>query len=232
MATIVTRSGKGSALTFTEADNNFTNLNNDKIELTSLSVGAEGTPAGNGSLSYNNTTGVFTYTPPTALGIGAIGSLSDDNTPSLGGPLDVGTNAIYTNATNASINITADGTGTINLNSNVSVSSFANYSENISVSATTTGTWAPDFADAPIQYVAMTGNMTINDFATPTAGASITIIFDGTGGSYTLTLGAKILKAGGSATLTTGGMDVLTITCVDDTPAAEVYLASLATNFS
>jgi hypothetical protein len=32
MATIVTRAGKGSALTFTEGDANFTNLNNDKIE--------------------------------------------------------------------------------------------------------------------------------------------------------------------------------------------------------
>jgi hypothetical protein len=32
MATIVTRSGKGSALTWTEGDDNFTNLNTDKIE--------------------------------------------------------------------------------------------------------------------------------------------------------------------------------------------------------
>lgn len=32
MATIVTRSGKGSPLTNTEVDNNFTNLNNDKLE--------------------------------------------------------------------------------------------------------------------------------------------------------------------------------------------------------
>lgn len=32
MATIVTRAGKGSALTFTEGDANFTNLNNDKLE--------------------------------------------------------------------------------------------------------------------------------------------------------------------------------------------------------
>ena len=31
MATIVTRTGKGSALTFTEADDNFINLNNDGI---------------------------------------------------------------------------------------------------------------------------------------------------------------------------------------------------------
>ena len=32
MATIVTRAGKGSALSYTEADANFTNLNNDKLE--------------------------------------------------------------------------------------------------------------------------------------------------------------------------------------------------------
>ena len=34
------------------------------IQLTDLSVGAEGTASGNGDVSYNNTTGVFTYTPP------------------------------------------------------------------------------------------------------------------------------------------------------------------------
>ena len=34
------------------------------IALTDLSVGAEGTAAGDGSIAYNNTNGVFTYTPP------------------------------------------------------------------------------------------------------------------------------------------------------------------------
>ena len=34
------------------------------IQLTDLSVGAEGTASGDGSISYSNTTGVFTYTPP------------------------------------------------------------------------------------------------------------------------------------------------------------------------
>jgi hypothetical protein len=34
------------------------------IALTDLSVGAEGTASGDGDISYNNTTGVFTYTPP------------------------------------------------------------------------------------------------------------------------------------------------------------------------
>ena len=41
MSTIVTRAGKGSALTYAEADANFTNLNNDKYQ----SGGALGTPA-------------------------------------------------------------------------------------------------------------------------------------------------------------------------------------------
>ena len=39
--------------------------------LSSLSVGAEGTASGDGAISYDNTTGVFTYTPPTPAGIGA-----------------------------------------------------------------------------------------------------------------------------------------------------------------
>ncbi len=36
MATIVTRSGKGSALTHTEMDANFTNLNTDKLESSAI----------------------------------------------------------------------------------------------------------------------------------------------------------------------------------------------------
>jgi len=42
------------------------------IALTDLSVGAEGAASGNGGISYNNSNGVFTYTPPTAAGIGAL----------------------------------------------------------------------------------------------------------------------------------------------------------------
>jgi hypothetical protein len=34
------------------------------ISLSDISVGSEGTPSGDGSLAYNNSTGVFTYTPP------------------------------------------------------------------------------------------------------------------------------------------------------------------------
>ena len=54
------------------------------IALTDLSVGAEGTASGDGAIAYNNTSGVFTYTPPTAAGIGAAtsaqGTLADSAT--------------------------------------------------------------------------------------------------------------------------------------------------------
>jgi hypothetical protein len=55
---------KGSPLTNAELDNNFVELQQNKIELDDLSVGAEGTASGDGSVAYDNTTGVFTYTPP------------------------------------------------------------------------------------------------------------------------------------------------------------------------
>jgi len=42
MATIVTRSGKGSPLTNTEVDNNFTNINTDKQEILSEGAFADG----------------------------------------------------------------------------------------------------------------------------------------------------------------------------------------------
>lgn len=55
---------KGSPLTNAELDNNFVELQQNKIELDDLSVGAESDPSGDGSIAYDNTTGVFTYTPP------------------------------------------------------------------------------------------------------------------------------------------------------------------------
>lgn len=71
MATIVTRVGKGSPLTHEEVDGNFTNLNTDKLESTSLSV--QTNPAsGGGSLTYSNT--VFTFTPADVSGGGGGGS--------------------------------------------------------------------------------------------------------------------------------------------------------------
>jgi hypothetical protein len=60
MATITTRDIKGSALTHTEVDDNFINLNSNKIELANLSA----TTSGDGNLTYNANTGAFIYTGP------------------------------------------------------------------------------------------------------------------------------------------------------------------------
>ena len=40
------------------------------IALTDLSIGTEATASGDGAISYDNSTGIFTYTPPTLAGIG------------------------------------------------------------------------------------------------------------------------------------------------------------------
>ena len=57
--------------------NNFVNTPS-VVTLTDFSVGNELPAAGDGAISYDNTTGVFRYTPPTAAGIGALTSISLD----------------------------------------------------------------------------------------------------------------------------------------------------------
>jgi plastocyanin len=59
--------------------NNFTNTP-DVATLTDFSIGNERTPSGNGAIEYDNTTGVFRYTPPTAAGIGALTAEVNDLT--------------------------------------------------------------------------------------------------------------------------------------------------------
>jgi hypothetical protein len=55
----------GQVLT-TDGDGNysFTTLNPGGVDLTAFSVGAEAAASGDGAIGYDNTTGVFTYTPP------------------------------------------------------------------------------------------------------------------------------------------------------------------------
>jgi len=55
--------------------NNFTNTPS-VVTLADLSVGNELTASGNGAISYDNATGVFRFTPPTAAGIGALTSVA------------------------------------------------------------------------------------------------------------------------------------------------------------
>tara|TARA_B100001057_G_scaffold493961_2_gene589512 strand:+ start:6441 stop:8060 length:1620 start_codon:yes stop_codon:yes gene_type:complete len=60
----------------------YNNLNNKPtiLALSALSIGVELSPLGDGAISYDNTTGVFRYRPPTAAGIGALTAEINDLT--------------------------------------------------------------------------------------------------------------------------------------------------------
>ena len=62
----VVASGTGSTKTITISGGG----GGGGIALTDISVGSEATASGDGGLAYNNSSGVFTYTPPTLSGIG------------------------------------------------------------------------------------------------------------------------------------------------------------------
>lgn len=67
MTTIVTRSGKGSSLSWVEADANFTNLNTDKIEITAI---------GSTVQAYSSNLDSFAAVTPTAAGLALIDDAS------------------------------------------------------------------------------------------------------------------------------------------------------------
>jgi hypothetical protein len=82
--TITLRGTKGSALTHNELDGNFTDLDTNKLALTDISV-TQATASGSGTLTYDNSTGVFTYTPPD---LSASGYTDANVTTFLNGNLD------------------------------------------------------------------------------------------------------------------------------------------------
>jgi hypothetical protein len=70
------RRGDTLRVAFNKVNENFTELYGLSVALTAFSVGVEGAASGDGGLAYDNTTGAFTYTPPTAAGIGALTDLT------------------------------------------------------------------------------------------------------------------------------------------------------------
>ena len=171
MSTIVLRNTKGSALSFTEGDANFTNLNNDKLELTNLSVGADASASGTGGISYNNATGSFTYTPPIIPSSG-IGNVVDDASPQLGGALDA--------------------QGEI-----ISNPVFKDYAETIEALGSND---APTLtvSSGNVKTVTITNGLTLGAFSDAATGQSVTLIVSGGGnvtgtGAYKFANGTKTL---------------------------------------
>jgi hypothetical protein len=97
MSTITTRSGKGSPLTNSEVDSNFTNLNTDKLEditgesIKDLSdVNSSMSPTNGQVLTWDNANSRWSSADST----GGVSEISEDTTPQLGGDLDANGNDI------------------------------------------------------------------------------------------------------------------------------------------
>ena len=143
------------------------------ITLTALSVGTEGSASGDGSVAYNNTTGVFTYTPPTAAGIGALANVVEDTTPQLGGALDCQGN-------------------------DVRDATLEDYKETIhSLGSTDTPTIT--VSNGNVQSVTITSGLTLPAFSDAAAGQSVTLLVTGSG---TASGTAAYKFAGNNTTLT------------------------------
>ena len=117
---IVTRNGKGSHLTFTEHDTNFTNLRDATI-----SIGVQG-----GDTVVNDLNDVTTLIATDGINIVANGSsqtiafdasLAQDTSPQLAGNLDVQTYKITTTVTNGNIEIDPPGTGKVIISGDLQV---------------------------------------------------------------------------------------------------------------
>jgi hypothetical protein len=119
--TIVTRATKGSALTWTEGDSNFTNLQNATVTLKADTGGTDVVSDLNGTvtlvagshitLTGDNTAKTITISSSGGGGSG-IDAVVDDLTPQLGGNLDVNGNSIVS-VSNGDITLAPNGTGAV-----------------------------------------------------------------------------------------------------------------------
>ena len=149
-----------------------------------------------------------------------IASLANDSSPELAGNLDVGTNSIVSSS-NRDIQFSPNGTGQTK-------ATRLQYDEDIHDIGTDSGTKTPDINDGNVQKITLNGNLTLNAFASATAGQSLTLIItqDGSGNR---TLSSTMKFAGGVKTLSTGASKVDIMTVFYD---GSNYWASLSTDFS
>lgn len=232
MATVYTRASKGSALTWAEGDANINNLNTDKIELTDLSV-STGSASGGGTLSYNNTTGAFSFAPAdlssyltsyteTDPVVGAVtGIVKADGAGNISAAV-AGTDYIASETFTSLVQDTTPQLGgALDCQGNdVRDATLEDYKETIhSLGSTDTPTIT--ISNGNVQSITITSGLTLPAFADAAAGQSVTLLVSGSG---TATGTANHKFAGGNTTLTTSS--VVSI-FYDGT----TYWTSIATDF-
>lgn len=193
MSTIVTRAGKGSALSYTEVDNNFTNLNTDKYQ----TGGALGTPA---SGTLTNCTGLPVSTGMSGLGTNVATFLATPSSANLAAALT---------------DETGSGAAVFGTSPTVNNPTITNYVESVVAIGTVTTTNTIALTNGTVQTATLTAS-TACTFTMPTATAGKSFILllkqAATTGNGTATFtGVKWGTAGApTITATAGKMDILT----------------------
>jgi hypothetical protein len=210
------------------------------IALTDLSVGTEGSASGNGAIAYNNSTGVFTYTPPDLSSYLTSVAFSDlTSTPTtLAGygitDADVSGNANITGNTGVTGNLTVNGnsgvdgdhsvTGNSSLNGTLSVTGDTTLSSNVNVGGdanitgnnTVTGNSSVAGNSSVVGNLNVTGDTTLAGNSSVAGNADVTGNLDITG---TLTVSNKTINTPDTST---GGANSGTATALDVTKTLQV----------